>query len=254
MKARIRILAPAAALLLHAGGAAASSLPERAADAAAAYDRGQYREAAQAYQAIAESDGVSAPLYYDLGAAQLADGQTGPAVLSFERAHWLAPADPGIAAALSTARSKAGLPAAQRAAWRTTRNALGPDAWAVAAALALVVACAGVSLWIVESERPLATSRARGALHALTAVAAAAFLVAALACVSLSTETTRAVALAADLTLRIAPFDAAESRGTLTPGESVRVEERHGDFVRVRAEGGRTGWVPERGIGPVVPG
>jgi hypothetical protein len=79
-------------------------------------------------------------------------------------------------------------------------------------------------------------------------------LVAALACVSLSAETSRAVALAPDLALRIAPFAGAESRGVLSVGESVRVEERHGEFLRVRAEGGRAGWVSEREVGAVVSG
>jgi uncharacterized protein YgiM (DUF1202 family) len=57
-----------------------------------------------------------------------------------------------------------------------------------------------------------------------------------------------------DLALRIAPFAGAESRGTLSAGESVRLEQRHGEFVRVRSDGGRTGWVLEREVGAVVPG
>jgi len=197
---------------------------------------------------------VSAPLYYDLGAAQLEAGSLGPAILSFERAHWLAPSDRGIEEALRTAREKAGVPSLEEPWWLRTRNTLGPDAWALALALALVLACGLASVALLRPLVLLGRPRLGRALAWGTTGACAGLIVASVASASFWAATSRAVVLAPGLALRIAPFDAAQSRATLSPGEAVRVEERHGEFLRVRAEGGRTGWVPERALGAVVPG
>lgn len=242
------------ACVVPAVAASPAPLPERAQEAESAYAQGRYADASRHYGAIAESEGVSASLYYDLGAAQLEAGEIGPAILSFERAHWLAPSDRGIDHALRSARERAGLPANEASAWRVARSIAGPDTWAMIALLTLVIASLCGSLLLIEPDEQLAQPRVRRVLRVGTSAAAVCLVVALLACASLSLETSRAVALEPGLALRVAPFEAADHRGSLGAGEIVHVEARHGDFVLVTADGDRSGWVPAREIGEVVPG
>jgi tetratricopeptide (TPR) repeat protein len=244
----------AGVLVLQAASASAAPAPPDTTGAAAAYAQGRAADAARAYQDIAERDGVSASLYYDLGAAQLGAGELSSAILSFERARWLAPGDAGIASALRGARERAGLAMTAESGWRRARNVASPDAWALVALAAVWLGCAAAALLLREPAGVLVSRPLRRALHGATATAGAALVVSVFACASFSSETSRAVALGQNLGLHIAPFEAAESRGTLAAGEIVRIEERHGDFVRVRAEDGRSGWVPQQQIGAVVPG
>lgn len=253
----MKIFAPTLTLLLAigvtAGAATADTLPA-AEMAAAHYAAGRYAEAAQAYRTLAETEGVSAPLYYDLGAAQLAAGELGPAILSFSRGRWLAPNDAGIRAALQEAREKAGLPTEAPGLVGRVRDLASPDGWAVIAAAALFVAWAVTSLSLLSSESRMLVGWKRRMRHGIVATASVAALVAASACASLATERDQAVAVAPGVILRVAPFGAADRRGTLSLGEAVRTLERHGAFVRVRTADARTGWVPVHEIGAVVPG
>ena len=232
---------------------AVGSVQEEAEKAAAAYAEGRYATAAEIYQSIAREHGVSASLYYDLGAAQREAGQLGAAILSFERARWLAPGDREIAAALRVAREQAGAPPADERWWRRARDLASPDGWALVAGIALSLACAGTALLLLEPAWVVARRRAQGLLRAASALSAGALVVAALACASLASETAQAVVLSPDLALRIAPFAEAEPGAALSIGERVRVEQRHGDFLRVRADSERAGWVPAASVGAIAP-
>ncbi|MCH5224478.1 MAG: tetratricopeptide repeat protein [Muribaculaceae bacterium] len=61
-----------------------------------AYNSGNYRRAIEAYNAVAETQGVSAPLLFNLGNAYLQDGDYGNAMLSYQRAHKLDPSNKRI--------------------------------------------------------------------------------------------------------------------------------------------------------------
>jgi len=55
-------------------------------------------------------------------------------------------------------------------------------------------------------------------------------------------------------TLRLSPFDSADSIGTIPEGELVTVEERHGDYLRIEARDHHFGWIQQKEIEPVIPG
>lgn len=63
--------------------AAAASLTEQA---DSAYSAGKYQEAAEGYMRVIKEQGVSAPLYYNLGNAEYRQGHLGLAILNYERA------------------------------------------------------------------------------------------------------------------------------------------------------------------------
>jgi tetratricopeptide (TPR) repeat protein len=91
----------------------AGVLPGRAADSPLAafraantlYEKGQYAEAAAAYETLAAGH-TSAALAYNLGNAYYRQGRIGKAVLQYERAHRLAPRDRDIRENLEFARQQ----------------------------------------------------------------------------------------------------------------------------------------------------
>lgn len=243
MRASLRLVAMIA---LVAGLAHAEDAATRFDRANAAFAGGRWDAAIADYEAIARDDGVSAPLLFNLGNALLRAGRTGPAVLALERAHWLAPADPDVAANLARARTLAHLPAPAVPWWGPARRALSPDGWAWMAAIALAAACGFVWLRLLGRV-------GRGLAVAVAAVALGTFALAGVFSVTLVRDLDRAVVLAPDAALRLAPFADAETRATLPAGTVVRSGQRHEGFVLVHGDEGRSGWVAAADVEPVVP-
>ena len=104
-----------AATLLAAGlllPAAASARPDLGAATAAfragnaAYDQNHFEEAAAAYQKAVNAGADDARLFYNQGNALFRLGRMGGAILAYERARKLAPADPDIDYNLRFARTR----------------------------------------------------------------------------------------------------------------------------------------------------
>ena len=91
-----------------AAGVLAQDLPpaELMAEANRRYQRGEYAEAAQQYEALIGRGYWDAAVHYNLGNAYLESGGLGRAVLNYLRAEELSPRDPDILANLAIARSR----------------------------------------------------------------------------------------------------------------------------------------------------
>ena len=70
------------------------------------FERGEFAEAAQQYEALVGLGYRDAAVYYNLGNAYLESGDLGRAVLNYLRAEELSPRDPNIIANLDLARSR----------------------------------------------------------------------------------------------------------------------------------------------------
>ena len=70
------------------------------------FERGEYAEAAQQYEALVGLGYWDAAVYYNLGNAYLESGDLGRAILNYLRAEELSPRDPDIIANLDLARSR----------------------------------------------------------------------------------------------------------------------------------------------------
>ena len=77
---------------------------ELMAEANGRYERGEYAEAAQVYEALLDLGYRDAAVYYNLGNAYLESGDLGQAVLNYLRAEELSPRDPDLLANLALAR------------------------------------------------------------------------------------------------------------------------------------------------------
>ena len=70
------------------------------------FERGEYAEAAQQYEALTGLGYRDAAVYYNLGNAYMEDDDLGRAILNYLRAEELSPRDPDIIANLDLARSR----------------------------------------------------------------------------------------------------------------------------------------------------
>ena len=97
-----------ATLATVAGSAFAQSpsAPELMSDANERYNRGEYAEAAQLYEALLADGFKDAVLYYNLGNAYFQQDDLGRAILNYTRAEKLSPRDPDVRANLTLARSR----------------------------------------------------------------------------------------------------------------------------------------------------
>jgi tetratricopeptide (TPR) repeat protein len=240
----------AVVLIAALGWLAAPATSQATAANPAAFDRanalfadGKYGDAVAQYQAALRADGYSAPALFNLGNAQYRAGQFGAAVLDFERAQVLAPHDAGIAANLRLARERAGVPAPVFGVAETASRFLSANALAWTGSLALAAFClaVGVGRWFPG----LPYARAAGAL----AVGLLLVVVAGLAI--RWTEFDRAIVIAADAPVRIAPATTAAQSFALKPGEPVTITRAYGQFVLARTPDGRSGWMSEKDLGSV---
>ena len=70
------------------------------------YEDGQFAQAAQAYQQLADQGFADSALFFNLGNAYFKQGDYGRAILNYRRAEQLAPRDEDIAANLALARAQ----------------------------------------------------------------------------------------------------------------------------------------------------
>ena len=231
-----------AVALATSTAAAAVDDPYVAGNAAAA--RGDHAAAVTAFERAVAEQGWSAHALLGLGNAYAATGDHGRAILAFERARILAPGDDAIARNLAAAREAAGLAKHTPARLDRALAVMPTDRWAWLALGGLAVAAAAVvmlawsrrrrtaSVFALVSGGAIALGGAWAAQHTAPALSAAIVL-----------EPTDA---------RIAPLAASEVAFTAPAGARVDVEQRRTDYVYVRWQDERAGWVPDASVAPVV--
>lgn len=236
-------------LTLCACSSARSAVPQGAAafsQANQAYLQGHYADAVRGYRALLARQGYSPAVLFNLGNAWMRLNQPGRAILNYERALWLAPADRAVAANLQTAQRQSGLAVTQPTLLDRSLGLLSFDALAwsgTAAALALSLA-----VLIARSRRSIRGSvpRAVAAASTLVLIAASAILV------WRWPDLERAVAIADATPVHIAPAGAADASFQLKAGELVQLGRRYGEYVLVHTGDGRTGWVSAQQVPRIV--
>ncbi len=212
-------------------------------DANRAFADGNFQAAAESYESLIAEHGPDSSLYYNLGNARQKLGQTGPAVLAYERALLLSPRDPDLIANLALARKQAAIfehPAIHPRIHAVTSK-LSRNEWSwLLTGSALVLGL----LSLAHGTLPVRKPWMRPATIATTAVA---LLFATLSTTALYLrrhDGNRAVVIAPDASIRLSPFDTAESLGTPKPGSIVLLGEQNGGYRFVSATGSTlAGWI-----------
>jgi tetratricopeptide (TPR) repeat protein len=215
-------------------------------DANRAFAAGQYAESARGYEAVLKRDGYSAAVLFNLGNADLRLGKIGDAILSYERAKWLAPHDPDITANLRFAQKQAGLGATEESWEDNAAGFLSPNAWAWLASSSLVVLCAGIFGTQLRWKY-------RGYLPLLNTVSALVLIVAGGGVAIRYQQLDRAILPGKVTPALISPFNGAKTVSEFSAGQTVTVEKNHGGYSFVRDLAGRSGWVGSGQVAMIAP-
>ena len=235
-------------LLIFLGCTLAAQTPdERFAKASAAYTTGDFAEAAYQLRPLAEEGHISAGALHNLGNAEWKVSRPGYAILAWERAAALDPANPNTAANLRYARHSARLGAPVLGWHEQYSSWLPSELWLAAAMLGL---WGGVSLLVLP--RLLGWRRAdwhQGVAALLLAV----FLLSVPAIYGLTRRAQLGIILEEETALRLVPAREGETLVKVTAGEVARVEKVRGEYLYVRAEGDRAGWVKRTDFARIWP-
>jgi tetratricopeptide (TPR) repeat protein len=202
------------------------------------YDQGKFAEARTRYENIAQSGEWTPNLFYNLGNCEYRLGESGLAMLDYERALALDPRHPEANTNLALLRTQMGSKVPAPSWEQYAFTGLSQDAWAIVAAVAGWIAVFGLAALI--------TSRRRGnaGLWVMTIAAA---LVAAYGGGVLwlkAQERDTAIVVVKSVEALLAPAESASLADTLPAGSRVRVLSERGAWIYCELPGESRGWVP----------
>jgi hypothetical protein len=224
--------------------ASAGESPSAFDEANQAFAEGKPAEAARTLQGVIAKQGYSAPVLFNLANAELREGKTGQAVLNYERARWLAPTDPDIAANLGLASERVQPPHAASHLFSWT-DWFAFNVWAGIGAAAFLLFAVTLPLALVlPARRPiLRFARIVTLMSMLGSLAAIGVRWG---------ELNRAVVTAKAADARISPVTVGSPIFTLPEGAVVSIVKSRGPFALVSARNGQRGWVNRDSIEPVI--
>lgn len=210
-----------------------------------AFVAGDYAVAADQFRG-AISNAPSAAVFHNLGLAEWHSGRTGPAILAWERAQWLAPFSTNSRVNLSFVRNTAQLEAPRLTWFEKCSTWLPVDAWAWLATVTFWLCAAmlllpGVLRW-----------RKADWQQGVAAACAGVFLLTVPALVGVHSRAKLGVILAKQTNVRLTPTRNAQTVSQLPAGEIVRRERDRGDYVFIRAGNDLVGWVERSQFGLIV--
>ena len=189
--------------------------------------------------------GYSATGLYNLGNAYMRQGKPGMAVLNYERANLLSPNDPDIDANLSFVRVSSHLPAPARSTFERLARIANPFAMFWLGVFGLVIVGASALAAQLSSRHPWL--RRAALLLGISMIGLTACN--ALALWPLLHE---GVVITGGAAVRVSPVPMGDSLFSLPEAETVRITAEHEGFFLVQTRAGRTGWVSQSNVAPVV--
>jgi len=213
------------------------------------FKAGDFVSAAASYEKTLSADGPNAAVYYNLGNSYQQSKQYGPAILAYERARLLTPRDPDLLANLVLARKSA-----------TAFEELGMHPWLYAAIShfsrnewSWLVAGAGLFLGGLGLFCGAVKLQRRVVVIA-SCVAGLALLAGGVALYLRRGEAARGVILSAGATVRLSPFEKAESLGTPGVGRVVQLGVKNGSFQYIEVPSTNLhGWVARQDVAAIAP-
>ena len=206
------------------------------------YDHGKYEEAKKLYDSAILAGHYSPELFYNLGNTEFRLDKPGEAILNYERAQSLSPANPEIQANLAYARGQTGARIAERD-WRDgviMNIGANSYSWLAATAAWLVIFVMGALCFKPRSHRASLT------LAALCGVAVLGYSVFAIH--HLEKNDALAIVMAKTTEARYAPADNSTLAATLPVGSRVWILERRGPWVYCKLPDNNKAWVPAGSI------
>ena len=252
----LAILVTLGSLMVVAVGNASAQDPSAAglmAGANDSYERGEYAEATQQYEALIDRGYTDATLYFNLGNTYLESGDLGRAILNYLRARALSPRDSDIRDNLELARSMTlDNIAAERGLLVESISYFGRR-WVtpseLGAAALLLWAASGMAIGALLVWRVFPLRRVVRAVTAATAIATLASFLILVSMVYANPYDKTGVVTSSAVEVVSGPGPQYPEEFTLYSGVQVRVtDSRHG-WLRIELPGGELrGWAPSHTI------
>jgi tetratricopeptide (TPR) repeat protein len=255
------VYASAALLLALSSSARAESLDRLFVGANQAFFRGDFEEAADAYERLEQAGVRDADVSFNLATAYARQGQLGRAVLGFSRALWLRPGDEGAMEGLHAAQDELAKRRADRIgeAELQTRPPLGEalvrpisaDGLAIAMLLLCVAlfGCLAALTRIDRSGPKLALTVAAPLCFLALAVLSAGLLVK----LDVLRDGEPVIVLREGAPLREGPDDKALVRKEALEGQAARVLRTEGSHSETVLDTGARGWMNSKDLGRLRP-
>jgi len=232
-------------LLLLALLGLAVAAPLRAGTGDAAYERGDYVGALQAWRAQAEQDGVTADLLAAIGNAEWKLGHKGRAMVCWERALLLDPRDPVALAGIKHAQGAGGTDRPTQTWSENYASFLGADAW-------LILAAIGFWGTLLAALIPRLRRRPAGEWNQRALVTSAtlfAFSIPGL--FGTYTLAHRAVVRRPEVAIKLTPTALGETVNGTAEGDVLRSGRRFNGHTYVVSADGKGGWVKSTELEPI---
>jgi hypothetical protein len=209
-----------------------------------AYRTADFTKAAQAFQTSA-TEKPAAGTCQNLGNAEWQRGRVGPAILAWERALWLSPADHSAHASLDFARSTGQIDSPELTWYEGVSTWLPSGWWALLTAF---------SLWLVADLLALPgifRRRRTGWQQALAAIGLTLLLLTLPAHVGWHTRSKIGFVLEPNTPLRLTPTEQAQEITRVGAGEPGRCERTSGNYCYIRFRN-TAGWLTREEFGMVA--
>ncbi len=200
-----------------------------------AYNNGLYEEAIESFESLA-SEGLSSSLLYNLANSYAQNGQTGMAILNYERAARLAPGDSDIQGNLELLRKEKTLFQEDKTLSQRFVHLFGLDGWTILAVVGFLAFA--VCLLLPPTPKLKNSTRRIVAVSGLLLTMASVFGV-----VGQYRHYHDAVVVADDAKLRLSPFESAATSGSIQEGRLLSPGKEHNNYTLVKDETGRSGWL-----------
>jgi len=222
-------------LLLLSFAGTAQAVDERFEKATIAYNNGLYQQAIENFESLA-SKGLSSGLLYNLANSYAQNGQTGMAILNYERAARLAPGDSDIQGNLELLRKEKTLFQEEKTLSQRFVHLFGLDRWTILAVVGFM--SFAVCILFPPTPKLKMSTRKIIATVSLLLTMAAGFGIA-----GQYRHYHDAVVVADNARLRISPFESAAASGSIQEGRLLSPKKVHNNYTLVEDETGRSGWL-----------
>jgi len=214
-----------------------------------AYQQKDYETAIAAYERLLGEGLHSTSLYYNLGNAYYRSGKLGRAVLNYERALRLSPADQQTKANLQIVNQEledvqVGIRQSGVVMfWYRIQHLLSGNAWSWVGLFLLWLGLAGLGLWLLGKKRRHKKLGFFGGIIVL-ALSVLPFLFA-YGGVQHRYNSNEAIILVEETQLKAAPEEASKTIQALHEGTKVRIIDQIGSWNRVELTDTSEGWLPK---------
>ncbi|MFN3557135.1 MAG: tetratricopeptide repeat protein [Bacteroidales bacterium] len=230
-------------------GQSASELFREANDA---YARSEYQHAAELYEQIAAMELVAPELFYNLGNSYFKSNRLGKAILNFERAARLNPADENIRHNLHIANSRTVDRIEQRPQlfyerwWSATYMLFSASGWAVLSIAVFVLLLAFVALYLFS--RTTGVKKMAFTISAVCLVFFLFSLVFAQKQHNRLTNTSEAIIMVPRVAAKSSPAVTSPDLFLMHEGTKVMIRTRLGEWYEIALPNGNVGWIRHESI------